>query len=179
MPQPMRLSPRWWLLCSLCLLLQSCFLFRKKSQPTSTHTPAYTPPSKGYSAAKVRDIIATARAYNGVPYRYGGADASGFDCSGLILAVYQQHGYALPRVSWEQANMGYDVSMSEIKPGDWVFFVTSKTGGVVNHAGIVTEVNGPQEILFIHASTSRGVREDNLFSNYWKAAFAKAVRPFD
>jgi hypothetical protein len=43
--------------------------------------------------------------------------------------------------------------------------------------GLVTEVRGPEEILFIHASTSVGVTENNLYSNYFRGVFIKAVRP--
>jgi probable lipoprotein NlpC len=145
----------------------------------------YSPPpsrerteSQRYSSRAVNNIIATARSYYGVPYRTGGNDASGFDCSGLLCSVFKSNGFTLPRISWQQASTGREVSMSEIQEGDLLFFVTNKNGGSINHSGLVTEVHSSSEILFIHASSSKGVREDNLFNNYWKTAFVKAVRPF-
>ena len=66
-----------------------------------------------------------------------------------------------------------------MRAGDWVFFITNKGGtSSINHAGIVTELKSPKEIYFIHASSSKGIREDNLISKYWMSCFAKAKRPF-
>ena len=71
------------------------------------------------------------------------------------------------------------MEVDEIQPGDWLFFVPDKgKAGYVSHTGLVTEVRGKNDIAFIHASSSRGVREDNLFSEYFKGRFVKAVRPF-
>jgi cell wall-associated NlpC family hydrolase len=125
-------------------------------------------------------VIRAARSYTGTPYRLGGNDKSGIDCSGLIAAAYQDVGRKVPRISWQQAEFGREVErIEDIQPGDWLFFVPDAgKEGYVSHSGIVTEVRGKQEIIFIHASTSRGVREDNLFSTYFKPRFVKAMRPF-
>ena len=45
-------------------------------------------------------------------------------------------------------------------------------------SGMITEIRGPKEIYFIHASSSKGVREDNLISTYWMGCYATARRPF-
>jgi cell wall-associated NlpC family hydrolase len=57
-----------------------------------------------------------------------------------------------------------------------VFF---KTNGAIqiNHVGLVTKIN-LQKVIFIHASTSKGIREDDLNQNYWAQSFVKALRPF-
>lgn len=125
-------------------------------------------------------MVEVARTYSGTPYRSGGNDKSGIDCSGLICSVYSEIGVKVPRISWQQSEFGSEVgSIQEIKPGDWVFFVPEAgKEGYVSHAGIVTDVRNREEIIFIHASTSKGVREDNLFSTYFKGRFVKAMRPF-
>ncbi|KQS31443.1 C40 family peptidase [Dyadobacter sp. Leaf189] len=141
--------------------------------------PAYSTPGS-LSAAEIPQVVQVARTYTGTPYRSGGNDKSGIDCSGLICSVYSEIGMKVPRISWQQSEFGQEVSqLKDLKAGDWLFFVPEAgKEGYVSHAGIVTDVRSPQEIIFIHASTSRGVREDNLFSNYFKGRFVKAMRPF-
>ncbi len=145
----------------------------------SANKPAYTRPSGTYNA-EIPKVVEVARTYSGTPYRSGGNDKNGIDCSGLICSVYSEIGVKVPRISWQQSEFGSEVgSLNEIKPGDWVFFVPEAgKEGYVSHAGIVTDVRNQDEIIFIHASTSRGVREDNLFSTYFKGRFVKAMRPF-
>lgn len=141
--------------------------------------PTYTRPSGSYSA-EIPKVVEVARTYYGTPYRSGGNDKNGIDCSGLICSVYSEIGVKVPRISWQQSEFGAEVAgINELKPGDWVFFVPEAgKEGYVSHAGIVTDVRNNDEIMFIHASTSKGVREDNLFSNYFKGRFVKAMRPF-
>lgn len=122
------------------------------------------------------NVIATARSFTGTPYRTGGTDARGMDCSGLIMTSFEAVGIRMPRVSWQQAETGREVGMADVRPGDLVFFVTNKKGqSAINHSGIVSRVTN-EEIWFIHASSSKGVREDNLNTPYWRQAFAKLVR---
>lgn len=150
----------------------------KKPAPARTATN-YSRPGDA-NTANVPEVVQIARTYTGTPYRSGGNDKGGIDCSGLICQVYSEMGVKVPRISWQQSEFGQEVgSVAEIKPGDWLFFVPEAgKEGYVSHAGIVTDVRGRDEIIFIHASTSRGVREDNLFSTYFKGRFVKAMRPF-
>lgn len=126
-------------------------------------------------SANTRNLIKIARSYTGVPYRIGGNDNRGIDCSGLLCNSFKEFGILLPRVSWQQAEFFPAIDIPNIRTGDLVFF--SVNGREVNHAGIVTEVRSENEVIFIHASTSKGVIEDNMMSNYWKARFASACRP--
>ena len=76
-------------------------------------------------------IVAVAQRYIGVPYVYGGASPSGFDCSGLVQYVFNQVGISIPRVAVDQSKGGQAVSRDNLQPGDLVFF-----GSPVSHVGI-------------------------------------------
>lgn len=96
------------------------------------------PISNNYSAS---EIVAYASQFQGVPYVWGGTSPSGFDCSGLVQYCYAQFGYYLPRVSQDQQNFGTDVSLSELRTGDLVFWGRPAThvafyidGGYILHA---------------------------------------------
>src|SRR5207249_8329408 len=66
--------------------------------------------------------VAIAEQYLGVPYVWGGASPSGFDCSGLTMYVYAQLGVSLPHNAAAQYSVLPHVSESDLEPGDLVFF---------------------------------------------------------
>lgn len=100
------------------------------------------------STCSADDIVASAKACLGVPYKYGGADMKGFDCSGFTSYVYAQNGISLSRTATAQYNQGTYVSKSELQPGDLVFFTNESSGSSIGHAGIYIG-NGK----LIHASS--------------------------
>lgn len=70
----------------------------------------------------IQQIINTALSYVGTPYVWGGADPSGFDCSGLMQYVFGQFGINLPRVSQDQSTLGTRVELNDLQPGDLLFW---------------------------------------------------------
>lgn len=115
-------------------------------------------------------IAGTALGLRGAPYRNGGNDPSGFDCSGFVWYVFAQHGIGLPRTVTEQFQSGNEIDAKALQPGDLVFFRT--TGGSVSHVGMA--IGGDE---FVHAPSSRGeVRVERLTSTYWQPRFAGARR---
>ena len=155
----------------LVVLLFAC---GPKSTTTKTRTTTTTSSSTS-NPAKAQQIIDFAMTYEGVKYRYGGTSRSGMDCSGLVFKSFDQAGMQLPRVSRDMATQGKAVSLAEIVPGDLLFFKTDKSSRQINHVGLIISKNG-NEVLFIHATTSRGVIVSNLTENYWRKAFVGARR---
>lgn len=115
-------------------------------------------------------LVRTAHSQMGAPYRYGGRDPKGFDCSGLVWWCYSQHGSTLPHSAQQQFKLGDEVSRHDLQPGDLLFFDIG--GKKPSHVAIFAG-NG----RFIHAPSTGGrVREDELTNNYWKRVFYGARR---
>lgn len=132
------------------------------------------PPSDPESNAVVDrtgyGIAGTALALRGAPYRNGGSDPSGFDCSGFVTYVFAQHGFAMPRTVGEQYQAGRSVGPTQLEPGDLVFFSTVSAGA--SHVGIA--IGGDE---FVHAPSGRGeVRVERLSASYWATRFIGARR---
>ena len=104
-----------------------------------------------------------AQRYVGVPYRYGGMDMEGMDCSGLVNVVFSKFGVRLPRRSRDMVNVGRAVELDSVLPGDILLFSSRLRKGVIDHVGIY--VGGGK---FVHASSSRGVVVDSLNAYYLK-----------
>jgi hypothetical protein len=115
-------------------------------------------------------VVRTALGLLGVPYRNGGTDPSGFDCSGLVQWVYARHGTALPREVRDQYRVGREVDLADVVPGDLIFFETVARGA--SHVGVVIG-----EGRFLHAPSSNGVvRIEPYNANYWIRRFVGARR---
>lgn len=120
---------------------------------------------------EISKILGLAESHMGTPYRYGGCEPGGFDCSGFVKYCFESSmDISLPHISGEIANMGVPVSRAEARPGDIVAFAGRSVNGNVGHVGIVYEVTN-DAVYFIHSSTSQGVRIDRVKSNYWERRF--------
>ena len=127
-------------------------------------TPLAKPAFDGYA------LVGTALALRGAPYRNGGADPHGFDCSGFTQYVFAQYGIALPREVREQFKQGTKISANDLAPGDLIFFSTTEPGP--SHVGIA--VGGDE---FVHAPSSTGVvRVEHIASSYWSPRYLGARR---
>ncbi|MGH9239234.1 MAG: C40 family peptidase [Vicinamibacterales bacterium] len=115
-------------------------------------------------------VISLALSLHGTPYRNGGSDPSGFDCSGFVQWVFAQQGLALPREVRQQYLVGEEIESDEVRPGDLVFFETVSSGA--SHVGIA--LGGGE---FVHAPSSRGVvRTERYTSSYWAGRWVGARR---
>ena len=125
---------------------------------------------------KVDRVISSARAFIGTPYKYGGTSRSGMDCSGLLMNSFKAIEVSLPRSSEDQSKVGMEIKMKDLAPGDLVFFATSNKKRKITHVGMVTEVKSKDEVKFIHASSSLGVVETNIYADYYQKRFRGARR---
>ncbi len=112
----------------------------------------------GAGVSDVRVSISEfAKQYIGNPYVWGGTSLTkGADCSGFVLSVFKNFGISLPHSSKAQANCGTNISISELKPGDLVFYGSKSS---INHVAIY--VGGGQ---VVHASNARvGITISSLY----------------
>jgi cell wall-associated NlpC family hydrolase len=134
---------------------------------------APAPPGVAAGGTHVTDgyaVAGTALGLRGIPYRNGGADPSGFDCSGFIWYVFGQHGMHVARTVSELFREGVEVNPNTVEAGDLLFFNTQGAGA--SHVGMA--IGGDE---FVHAPSSRGeVRVERMSSQYWAARFVGARR---
>lgn len=88
-------------------------------------------------------VVDDAMQYLGVPYVFGGEDASGMDCSGLVQKVFANLGIDMPRVVPDQAKLGTEVgSLAEAQPGDLI--VSADYGHIAIYAGNGMKIHAPR-----------------------------------
>lgn len=103
-----------------------------------------------------------ALAQMGAPYRYGGADPLGFDCSGLVRYVFGQEGLIVPRTALAQQRAAQPISTQELEPGDLLFYRSG--AGPVDHVAIYIG-----DGRMVHAPRSGKVVEERKIDDPWYA----------
>jgi len=169
-------------MCLLILFMVGCKAktdwrdnYKKDKNSKSTNTTKKTTIKKPNDLAEISEILDVSEStlknknlYNfiinwyGTPYKYGGMNEDGIDCSGFTNILYKEiYKIQLPRVSKDIAENVKRKYTEDLKEGDLVFFSFGKTG-IVNHVGIYLHNN-----KFVHASTSKGVIISNLTEPYY------------
>ncbi len=145
----------------LAILLGGCAAGPRAPTTTATSQPGPSPGERAVDAA-LRQV--------GTPYRYGGASASGFDCSGLVHYAYGLAGVRTPRTTaalWRELE---PVSEGDFRIGDVLFF---DIAGKVSHVGLYVGGN-----RFVHApSSGKSVGVASLAEGYYRYALVRGGRP--
>jgi len=157
--QPTNFVPRITLILLLSGLLGAC-----------SSTPDRRAAASGHTSGVGAHAAAIALEQLGVPYRYGGQSPTGFDCSGLIHYAYLRAGKSVPRTTGQLWNSTANVSRSEMRVGDLLFF---SIDGKMQHVGMYIG-----EGQFVHApSSGKVVSVGSLSSSYYQRALLRAGRP--
>ena len=129
--------------------------------------------AEAQAANNASAVVDYAMQFLGYPYVYGGTSPRGFDCSGFVKYVFAHFGVNINRTASDQMSNGTKVSMSELLPGDVVFFKKpGSSARLASHVGIY--IGGGQ---FIHASTSTtGVIISDMDYAYYTTGFVGGRR---
>lgn len=150
------------------MVAETPVIARPVEKPRST--TGSNPLGLTYSEGDNMELYEAINSWLGVPYKYGGTDRNGIDCSAFVGAIYKQvYGISLNRTANDMTRDVSFVSKAQLREGDLVFFTNSK--GKVSHVGIYLK-----DGLFAHSSTSNGVSVSRLDNTYWKKHFYKGGR---
>lgn len=118
------------------------------------------------------ELLKEARIWLGTPYKYGGNDKNGVDCSGYVLQIFKKvTDISLPRVSAQQYDYCIKISKDELEIGDLIFFTSPNAKGKVAHVGMYSG-NGNM----LHASSSKGVVEGPFETQYFTTHYIGSGR---
>lgn len=136
------------------------------------HAPVTGSTADSNDAALVARLIDGAYEWVGTPYRYGGTERTGADCSGFLQRLFADvAAVSLPRNSRKQAEYCRPVARERLQPGDLVFFNGSRVGGDIGHVGLYLG-----EERMIHASSSRGVTVSAITDRYYTQRYCGGGR---
>lgn len=155
------------------VILTSCGTSRTVTASTSKSNRSieYVRIDKGTDPSS-NALLSEAKKWLGVPYKYGGTDHNGVDCSALVLNVYRDAlNIKLPRSSRQQYDFSKGISKSELIPGDLLFFATTKGRSDVSHVGMYIG-----DGKMVHSSASQGVMVSRISDEYFVRTFAGAGR---
>jgi probable lipoprotein NlpC len=162
------------------LLIPILYVSRLHAAPLETGFALAPPESASavekdaaYHNARVQ-VLATAEKYEKTPYRYGGVDRKGLDCSGLIyVSFHEALGITIPHNAEGLYSWVEKTQIERAQPGDLVFFNTTGNGKI-SHVGIYTG-----DGRFIHAASEgpvTGVIYSSLDEQYWSRTYAGVGR---
>ena len=143
------------------------YLFDLNSIPTGSGGFGYTIPADALSDPQFAKMIREAEKYLGVPYVWGGYSPSGFDCSGFVSWVINNcgNGWNIGRCTADGLRSHCSqVSPSEAKPGDLIFFQGTYNTSGASHVGIYVGNN-----MMIHCG--KPVQYTSIASAYWQEHF--------
>ncbi len=159
-------SHRPFIVLVLAALAAGCSTPPRVPDPVAARVPAV--PTETADPVRAQAVF-TALQMVGVPYRWGGATPTGFDCSGLVQYAYSNAGLRLPRTAAAQMDASTPVTLENAEAGDLLFF---RDGSRTSHVAIYLG-----DGRFIHApSTGREVSLDSFGNAYWRMRFARAGR---
>lgn len=153
----------------LSIALAACSLTAPKPHVTPI-APAAAPSRAAPSPREL--MVDAAISMRGQPYRFGGAEPGGFDCSGLVQYAANGAGIHVPRTAHEQLRIGEPIARGELKPGDLVFMHLAHKQ---LHVGIAIDAD-----RFVHAPSKGGyIRVDSLDAAPYARGFLGARRIID
>ena len=157
-----RIGLRLGLLASVTgLLAGGCATSSAVPSPFPGAIPPVSVPAVGGGRSRPGVIVQNALRLLGTPYRDGGSDPSGFDCSGFTQYVFGLSRLPLPREVREQFQTGRKLALGRSAPGDLIFFSTIAPGA--SHVGVVLD-----DHTFVHAPSNSGVvRVESYRTPYW------------
>ena len=153
---------KFWLAFSAAAAVLLLEIIPRSSAYASKTT---TPPAIPNETAIRNDVVRGAQSYLNLPYKFGGASPQGFDCSGLVLYLYNRHGFTIPHgVIYMRPTLRLTKNP---KPGDVIFFLNDNH--IAGHVGIYID-----EERFIHAPKEGAViRYEKLKHPYWQRRFVE------
>lgn len=154
------------MLKSFLLLLVLCFsalqiVCQEENSKYKFNVPPDSVPVN--NSQYVDGIISFAKTFLGTPYLSSGTSPTGFDCSGFVSYVLGNFGFSLVHSSYGMAEYGRTVKLSDVRPGDLMFFKGSNVNSTrIGHVALVVSSDTIEGIKFIHASSSKGITIDKF-----------------
>jgi len=136
------------------------------TRPTGQHSSNYKPKTKNWITTA---LYKEYKAWYRTPYKYGGLDLNGVDCSSLVQQVYKNaFNLFVPRTTKKKKKIGYKIDRNSAKEGDLILF---KTGWDTRHSGVVIERG-----KFMHSSQKHGVIISSISNPYWRSKYWQTRR---
>ncbi|WP_299018051.1 NlpC/P60 family protein [uncultured Photobacterium sp.] len=159
----------WAVICVFLMVLSGCASAPSEEKKSEFEGIVREQNKNTVSPGRAALFNVVYESWKGTPYRLGGSNKRGIDCSAFVQVGYSTvFNLKLPRTTGELVKMGQWIPLVEAEEGDLVFF---KTGRRLRHVGIYLG-----NFEFLHASTSRGVIISRLDNPYWRGTFWQARR---